>query len=79
MELIELVDDVDTLETREVFWTNELCPPLNVVDTRLSLSDVEKIKALNEEKLPLEEIASQFNISVKYLKEILSGYRWGTS
>ena len=79
MELIELVEDINELETREVYWTDLLKPNLNVVDTKLSKNDVEKIRQLNEEKLPLSEIASRFNISVKYLKEILSGYRWGAS
>ena len=79
MELLELVEDIDTLETREVYWTDLLKPNLNVVDTKLSKADVEKIRDLNEQKLPLDEIASKFNISVKYLKEILSGYRWGAS
>jgi len=79
MELIELVEDTDTLETREAHWIKTFSPTMNVTDTKLSIADVNIIKELNEKKLPLEEIASQFNISVKYLKEILSGYRWGSS
>lgn len=79
MELVELVEDEDSLETREVYWIENLKPNLNVVDTKLSKNDVQKIRSLNTEGLPLEEIALKFNISVKYLKEILSGYRWGTS
>lgn len=76
MELLELVEDINDLETREVYWTDLLKPNLNVVDTKLSKNDVDKIRQLNEEKLPLEEIASRFNLSVKYLKEIISRYRW---
>lgn len=76
MELLELVEDIDSLETREVYWTNLLKPNINVVDTKLSKNDVALIRDLNEKELPLAEIASRFNISVKYLKEILSGYRW---
>jgi hypothetical protein len=79
MELVELVEDTDTLETREAYWIKTLNPTMNVTDTKLSIADVNIIKELNEKKLPLEEIAFQFNISVKYLKEILSGYRWGSS
>jgi hypothetical protein len=76
MELIELVDDVDTLETREVHWTNELKPTMNVVDTKLSANDVQEIRKMNEENIPLSEISSKYNISNKYLLDILRGNRW---
>lgn len=76
MELIELVDDVDTLETREVHWTNELKPTMNVVDTKLSTNDVQEIRKMNEQNIPLSEISSKYNISNKYLLDILRGNRW---
>ena len=76
MELVELVDNVTTLETREVYWINLLSPNLNVTNTKLSESDVNDIRKLNEEKLSLSEIALKYNISVKYLLDILRGNRW---
>ena len=76
METLELVEDVDTLESREVYWTDQLKPNLNVVDTKLSKVDVQEIRTSYEKGLSLEEIADDYDISVKYLKEIIAGYRW---
>lgn len=76
MELVELIDDIDALETREVYWTDQLKPSMNVVDTKLSANDVAEIRKLNEEKIPLSEISSKYNISNKYLLDILRGNRW---
>lgn len=76
METIELVDDEDTLETREVYWINLLKPNLNVVDTKLSATDVAKIRLMIDSEFPEHIVAGEFNISVKYLREIINGNKW---
>lgn len=78
MELVELVPDVLTLETREVYWTDLKKPTMNVVNTRLSARDAEEIKKLSSEGVCEKEVASKFNISTKYLREILRGDKWAT-
>lgn len=77
MELIELVPDINQLETREVYWTEQKRPTLNVVNTRLSLADVKAIREMVQANIPEEEIAAKYNLTIKYLKEILRGGRWG--
>ena len=77
MELIELVPNMDELETREVYWTEQKRPTLNVVNTRLSLADVKVIREMVQANVPEEEIAAKYNLTIKYLREILRGGRWG--
>jgi excinuclease UvrABC nuclease subunit len=75
MELIELVEDPNDLETREVYYINTLSPNLNVVATKLSRNDVDRIK-LEVDYISLKEVCKKYNLTLKYLKEILRGGRW---
>lgn len=75
MELVELVDDKDNLETREVYWIETLKPTLNVVNTRLSKNDVIELRQLLG-TMPNEEIAKKYNLTIKYLNEIIRGDKW---
>ena len=74
MELVELVDDHELLEAREVYWTKLTEPSINRVNTRLCQKDVEEIKSSS---LSLEELSVRYCTTVKYLREILRGGRWG--
>lgn len=78
MELIELVEDKGSLETREAFYINTMSPNLNVVDTKLSKNDADEIKRLVATE-DLDTLCLRFNISLKYLKEILRGDKWKQS
>jgi hypothetical protein len=75
-EVIEVCDDESNLETREVFWIQALQPDINVVNTRLSQNDVRNIKMLVSQGITLDILAHRYNISVKYLKEVLRGDKW---
>ena len=77
MELVELVPNMDELETREVYWTEQKRPTLNVVNTRLSISDVKVIREMVQSNVPEDQIAAKYNLTIKYLREILRGGRWG--
>lgn len=76
MELLELVEDESTLETREVFWIELKKPSLNVADTRLSESAAEDIKNMIASGASDEEIMSKYNLTRKYLLEIKRGDKW---
>lgn len=76
MELLELVPNIEELETKEVYWTEQKRPTLNVVNTRLSISDVRVIKDLISSGGSEEEVAGKFRLSVKYLREIMRGDKW---
>ena len=75
MALLELVEDKDALETVEVRYIKELAPTLNVTDTKLSKTDVEQLR-IDILSLTESEVAIKYNISIKYLKEILRGGKW---
>lgn len=76
MELLELVEDPLDLETREAYYIGTLSPSLNVTDTKLSRNDVERLRQEVETGTALEDICTKYNITIKYLKEILRGGRW---
>lgn len=77
MTLIEVVDDVNKLESREVYWIHALSPQINIMNTKLSPADIRDIKYALSLGEPLEEVAHRYDISFKYLREILRGGRWG--
>ncbi|MCB1711910.1 MAG: GIY-YIG nuclease family protein [Candidatus Riesia sp.] len=76
MELLELVPEIEQLESREVYWIENKKPSLNVVNTRLSEADVSVILGMVANNVELEQIATKYNLTLKYLKEILRGDRW---
>lgn len=76
MELLELVEDPLDLENREVYYIDTLSPSLNVTDTKLSRNDVVKLRTEAETGAPLEDLCTKYNLTMKYLKEILRGGRW---
>ena len=82
-QIIEVVtpssDEDDTLfslERREIYWTKALGADINIMNTRLSPSDVEDIKSSLSRGESMVEVAQRFSISTKYLREILRGRRW---
>ena len=75
-EVIELCADEDSLETREVFWIQALQPDINIVNTKLSVNDVRNIKLLISQGIGLLEVCDRYNLSLKYLKEVLRGDKW---
>jgi group I intron endonuclease len=76
MTLLELIPEKDSLETREAYWIANKNPSLNIVDTKLSRNDVNQINDMISSGSLEEEISQKYNITVKYLKEILRGGRW---
>ena len=76
LTLIEIVDDVSSLERREVYWIQALEPAINIMSTKLSPADIVDIKYKLSVGQHLDEVAHAYNISVKYLREILRGGRW---
>jgi len=75
MTLIELVEDEGDLETREAFWTKERKANVNVTNTKLSDNSVIELRK-DLDSLAKKDIAIKYNISVKYLNEIIRGDRW---
>ena len=75
MTLVELVEDEGSLETREAFWTKEKEANLNVTNTKLSANSIVE---LHDDLLTLEkkDVAIKYNISIKYLNEIIRGDKW---
>lgn len=78
MELLELVEDVDTLESCEVKWMSFLNPSMNVVNTRISKKDAEDIRSMDSLGVSMEEICKKYNLTIKYLMEILRGDKWAS-
>jgi len=76
MELLELVEDPLDLENREAYYIGTLSPSLNVTDTKLSRNDVVKLRTEAETGAALEDLCTKYNLTMKYLKEILRGGRW---
>jgi len=78
-QIIEVAQDgesIASLEKREIYWTRALGADLNIMNTRLSVSDVDNIKSSLSRGESVEEVARRFSISIKYLREILRGDRW---
>lgn len=75
MELLELVEDKDTLETREAYWISIRKPTLNVTDTKLSKAAADSLK-IDSQTLDKQQLCEKYNLSQKYLNEILRGGRW---
>jgi hypothetical protein len=76
MELVELVEDHELLEAREVYWTDIKKPTLNVVNTRLSPSTALDVKNMIDSGAYDEDIISKYNLTPKYLQELKRGDKW---
>lgn len=77
MTLVERIPDeeIEGIEAREVYWTEFYKPTLNVVHTKLSKQDASYIIE-NVDVIGKEAICTKYNITNKYLNEILRGDKW---
>lgn len=79
MTVLERVIDQELplLESFEVKWIKKLNPSINVVNTRLCKPDVDSLrKRIDSGESTEEDICKQYDLTLKYLKEILRGGRW---
>lgn len=76
MLCLEVVDDIDSIESRERYYVESLCPQLNIRAVKLSKTDVEDIRSSIAAGVTHSDICSKYSITPKYLSEILRGSRW---